>query len=60
MPMATKATALNFCQIAPRQNGACALIGRRFRDQLAGVTGRPVDQDRSIQVAEPPRPILSR
>ena len=32
---------IDFCEIAPGQDGARALVGRRFRDQLAGETGRP-------------------
>ena len=42
----------HFCEIAPGQNGACALVGRHFRNQLAGVTGRPIGENRSVQVAE--------
>jgi len=41
---------------SPGQNGAGARIGGRFRDQLAGVAGRAVDEDGSAYAAKPPRP----
>jgi hypothetical protein len=48
--------ALSDCRRSPGQNGACARIGGRFRDQLAGVPSRPVDEHGSAHVAKPPRP----
>jgi hypothetical protein len=47
---------VDFCEGAPGQNRACARVGGRFRDQLAGVPGRPVDEDGSVQAAEEVRP----
>ena len=38
-------------EVAPGQNRARALIGRHLRNQLPGVTGRPVEQDGSFQEA---------
>jgi hypothetical protein len=39
----------DFVEIPSCQDGACAPANRRLRDQLAGVAGRPVDQDGSAQ-----------
>ena len=41
----------DFIEIPPSQDGARAATTRRLRDQLAGVAGCPVDQDRSVQKA---------
>ena len=47
---------VDLCKISPGQNRARARVGGRFRDQLAGVPGRPVDEDGSVQAAEEVRP----
>jgi hypothetical protein len=36
---------VDFCQIASRQDRACAVVRRHFRDQLPSVAGGAVDQD---------------
>ena len=41
----------DFIEISPGQDGARASSYRRLRGQLAGVAGRPVDHDGSVQEA---------